>query len=75
MRIDTTVQEKNITFPRTGKTPKKAIVDRGYRGNDRLGKTEVVMTKRLKRESYYKKRMREARCRCKAGQEGMISHV
>ena len=59
----------------TGKTPKKAIVDRGYRGNDQIGKTEVVMPKRLKRESYYKKRMREARCRSRAGVEGVISHL
>jgi transposase, IS5 family len=59
----------------TGKTPKKAIIDRGYLGNDQIGKTEVVMPKRLKRESYYKRRMREARCRCRAEVEGMISHV
>jgi IS5 family transposase len=59
----------------TGKIPKKAIVDRGYRGNDQIGKTEVVMPKRLKRESYYKRRMREARCRSRAGVEGLISHV
>jgi IS5 family transposase len=59
----------------TGKTPKKAIVDRGYRGNERIGKTEVVMPKQLKRESYYKRKMRTARCRSRAGVEGLISHV
>jgi len=59
----------------TGKTPKKAIVDRGYRGNDQIGKTEVVMPKNLKRESYYKRRMRKARCQSRAGVEGLISHV
>lgn len=59
----------------TGKTPKKAIVDRGYRGNDWIDRTEVVMPKRLKRESYYKRRMRKARCQSRAGVEGLISHL
>jgi len=59
----------------TGGKIKKAIVDRGYRGCDRIGITEVVMPKTLKRESYYLKKQREERCRSRAGIEGLISHL
>ncbi len=59
----------------TGYTPKKAIVDRGYRGQDKVGKTDVVMPKNLKRESRYLKKKREERCRSRAGVEGLISHL
>lgn len=59
----------------TGGKIKKAIVDRGYRGNDKIGITDVVMPKNLKRESYYLKKQREERCRSRAGIEGLISHL
>lgn len=59
----------------TGYVPKKAIVDRGYRGQDKVGKTDVVMPKNLKRESRYLKKKREERCRSRAGVEGLISHL
>ena len=64
-------QVKELT---NGKT-KKAIVDRGYKGQDRIGSTEVVMPNTRKRESYYLKKQREARCRSRAGIEGLISHL
>jgi IS5 family transposase len=64
-------QVKELT---KGKT-KKAIVDRGYRGQDRIGATEVVMPNTRKKESYYLKKQREARCRSRAGIEGLISHL
>jgi IS5 family transposase len=54
---------------------KKAIVDRGYKGQERIGLTEVVMPNALKKESYYLKKQREARCRSRAGIEGLISHL
>jgi len=54
---------------------KKAIVDRGYKGQDRIGDTEVVMPNARKRESYYQKKQREKRCRSRAGIEGLISHL
>ena len=54
---------------------RKAIVDRGYRGRDKIGITDVVIPKTLKRESYYLKKQREARCRSRAGIEGLISHL
>ena len=34
-----------------------------------------MMPKTLKRESYYLKKQREARCRSRAGIEGLISHL
>lgn len=64
-------QVKNFT---DGKI-KKAIVDRGYKGQDRIGATEVVMPNTRKKESYYLKKQREARCRSRAGIEGLISHL
>ena len=54
---------------------KKAIVDRGYRGQDKIGATEIVMPNPRKKESYYLKKQREARCRSRAGVEGLISHL
>ena len=68
MRLD---QVKELT----GGKVRKAIVDRGYRGCNKIGITEVVMPKTLKRESYYLKKQQEARCRSRAGIEGLISHL
>lgn len=45
------------------------------RGQDKVGKTDVVMPKNLKRESRYLKKKREERCRSRAGVEGLISHL
>lgn len=59
----------------TGYQPKIAIVDRGYRGQNIIGDTLVVSPKKLKRESYYKRRQRQARQRSRAGVEGLISHL
>jgi len=59
----------------TGLTPKYAIVDRGYRGQNQMGATQVVMPKNLKRESRYQKKKREERCRARSGVEALISHV
>ena len=54
---------------------RKAIVDRGYRGKLKIGITEIVMPNAKKKESYYLKKQREARCRSRAGIEGLISHL
>ena len=59
----------------TGFKPKLAIVDRGYKGRDTIGTTQVVMPKNLKRESYYLKQQRKARQRSRAGIEALISHL
>jgi IS5 family transposase len=50
-------------------------VDRGYRGKQKIGMTEIVMPNPAKKESYYMKKQREARCRSRAGIEGLISHL
>lgn len=59
----------------TGGKVKKAIVDRGYKVKGGLPGVDIVMPKTLKRESYYLKKMREERCRSRAGIEGLISHL
>ena len=59
----------------TGLQPRYAIVDRGYRGQNQFGNTNVVMPKNLKRESRYLKKKREERCRSRSGIEGLISHL
>ena len=59
----------------TGGKIKKAIVDRGYKGKERIGLTEIVFPNTKKRESYYLKKQRQARCRSRAGIEGLISHL
>ena len=56
-------------------TPRYAIVDRGYRGQNQIGDTNVVMPKNLKRESRYQKKKREERCRSRSGIEALISHL
>jgi IS5 family transposase len=59
----------------TGGIIKKAIVDRGYKIKGKIGSIEIVMPEVLKKESYYLKKQREARCRSRAGIEGLISHL
>jgi IS5 family transposase len=59
----------------TGGKVKKAIVDKGYKIKGGIPDLDIVMPKNLKRESYYQKKMREARCRSRAGTEGLISHL
>lgn len=59
----------------TGFIPRYAIVDRGYKGQNRIGITNVVMPKNLKRESRYLRKKREERCRSRSGIEGLISHL
>jgi IS5 family transposase len=59
----------------TGGKVKKAIVDRGYKVKGGITDVDIVMPKNLKRESYYLKKMREERCRSRAGIEGLISHL
>jgi len=59
----------------TGGKIKKAIVDRGYRIKGKIGSIDIVMPKMLKKESYYLKKQREARCRSRAGIEALISHL
>jgi IS5 family transposase len=82
MAIDGNVYDGHTLKPQlmqvrelTGGKIKKAIVDRGYRIKGSIGSIEIVMPKTLKKESYYLKKQREARCRSRAGIEGLISHL
>jgi len=59
----------------TGGNIKKAIVDRGYKIKQQIESIEIVMPIPNKKESYYKKKQREARCRSRAGIEALISHL
>lgn len=59
----------------TGGKVKKAIVDKGYKVKGGIPDVDIVMPKNLKKESYYQKKEREARCRSRAGIEGLISHL
>ena len=58
----------------TGGNVKKVIVDRGYKVKGGLPGIDIVMPKKLKKESPYLKKKREERCRSRAGIEGLISH-
>lgn len=59
----------------TGGSIKKAIVDRGYKIKDPIGSVEIVLPNANKKESYYRQKQRAARCRSRAGIEGLISHL
>jgi IS5 family transposase len=59
----------------TGGSIKKAIVDRGYKIKDPIGSVEIVMPNATKKECYYRQKQRTARCRSRAGIEGLISHL
>lgn len=60
----------------TGKTPKKAKVDRGYRGKKQIGKTEILIPSPPKKNlSYYqRKKLREAHKK-RAAIEPIIGHL
>lgn len=60
----------------TGKTPKKAKVDRGYRGKKQIGKTEILIPSPPKKNlSYYqRKKLREAHKK-RVAIEPIIGHL
>lgn len=60
----------------TGKRPKVAIVDRGYRGKTKIGSTEIISPKPLgKKATAYQKRKARQRFRARAGIEPIIGHI
>ena len=67
-------QLKQVEDLTVGKV-KKAIVDKGYKVPGSIPGIDIVMPKVQKRESYYKKKKREERCRSRAGEEGLISYL
>lgn len=60
----------------TGKNPKIAKVDRGYRGNKQIGKTEILLPSTPKKsDSYYKRKKLSKAHRQRAGIEPIIGHI
>ena len=61
----------------TGKTFKRAIVDRGYRGQTKVGETIIVIPnpKKDQKLSAYKKLIKRAQCTSRAAIEPVISHL
>ena len=60
----------------TGKTPKTATVDRGYKGKQMIANTQINIPKPpLKRDSEYQKRKKKKHFRRRAAIEPIISHL
>lgn len=59
----------------TGRKPKTAIVDRGYRGKQIIGETEICSPKPIKNATSYQKRKARLRFRARAGIEPLIGHI
>lgn len=60
----------------TGKEPKAAIVDRGYRGKKRIGETEIIYPNRPKKNATpYEKSKARKRFRRRAAIEPIIGHL
>lgn len=60
----------------TGKTPKRAKVDRGYRGNKKIGETEILIPSTPKKSmSYYHRKKLSESHKKRAGIEPIIGHL
>lgn len=60
----------------TGKTPKKAKVDRGYRGKKWIGETEILIPSPPKKNlSYYKRKKLSEAHKKRAAIEPIIGHI
>ena len=59
----------------TGRRPKAAIVDRGYRGKKKIGATMIIAPKSGKGNTKYEKQKARQRFRRRAGIEPIIGHL
>ena len=60
----------------TGRTPRTATVDRGYKGKQTVGETQINIPKpRLKRDTAYQKRKKRKYFRRRAAIEPIIGHL
>ena len=60
----------------TGRTPRTATVDRGYKGKQTVGETQINIPKpRLKRDTAYQKRKKRKYFRSRAAIEPIIGHL
>lgn len=64
------------TYALTGKTPKTATVDRGYKGKQQIGSTQINLPKpQLKKDSDHQKRKKRKYFRRRAAIEPIIGHL
>ena len=60
----------------TGKTPRRAKVDRGYRGNPKIGETEILIPSTPNKSmSYYQRKKLSESHKKRAGIEPVIGHL
>ena len=59
----------------TGKSPKFAVVDRGYRGRKKILKTEIILPKILAKHKKYQRQKMRKLFRARAGIEPIIGHI
>lgn len=60
----------------TGKAPKTATVDRGYKGKNQIEDTHIIRpSKPLKKDTKYQKRKKRNHCRRRAAIEPIIGHL
>lgn len=60
----------------TGKRPKTATADRGYKGKNQVDSTQIIRpSKPLKRDTEYQRRKKRRHCRQRAGIEPIIGHL
>jgi len=59
-----------------GKTVKRGVVDRGYRGRNEVNGTEIILPKKpLKRDNRYQRDKKRKQCRRRAAIEPIIGHL
>jgi len=59
-----------------GKTVKRGIVDRGYRGRNEVNGTEIILPKKpLQRDNRYQRDKKRKQCRRRAAIEPIIGHL
>jgi len=59
----------------TGRTPKYAVVDRGYRGRKKILDTEIITPKILAKHKKYQRQKMRKLFRSRAGIEPIIGHI
>jgi len=66
----------NQTKRLRGTDPKVAIVDRSYKGKNRIGNTEIVKPRPISQSANnYQKQKKRKRCRARAAIEPIIGHL
>ena len=59
-----------------GKEVKTAVCDRGYKGKNKVGSTDIVLPKKpLKRDNRYQRNKKRTQCKRRAAIEPIIGHL